>query len=92
MILCQTEKGKQLVENSKLNLYDVDLEKAVQANVQLYHPAEKLKVREKFFTGIKPGKAFERIMLICYPKQFVKNIIKTAMIKINLISREGIKK
>lgn len=39
LALCQTEKGKILLEHSDLRLLDVDLKRAIEYNHQLRHPS-----------------------------------------------------
>ena len=39
LALCQTEKGKMLLEHSDLRLLDVDLKRAIEYNHQLRHPS-----------------------------------------------------
>ena len=48
LVLCQTLKGKTIVESIGLHLEDVDLEEAVNANHQLRHPSVKCPERERF--------------------------------------------
>lgn len=38
-MLCQTNKGMALLENSGLQLEKVNIEKAIEANHQLRHPS-----------------------------------------------------
>ena len=76
LILCQTEKGRELVENAGLELFDVDLEKAVPANPQLNHPSEKPDKRDLFFKIVKNGKSFSTAMKKMFPMFCVKNSVK----------------
>lgn len=85
LILCQTEKGRQLVEAAGLYLEDVDLGKAVEANQQLNHPSNKHSGRKKFFRAIKKGRSFRWATVIVFPKESIKLSIKTGLIKINVI-------
>ena len=36
LVLCQNEKGKELIDQADLTLVDVDLKKAIESNHQLY--------------------------------------------------------
>lgn len=85
LILCQTEKGKKLVEEAGLHLIDVDLERAIKANHQLEHPANKNEARDVFFNGIKKGRRFNKVMFQCFPKRFIKNSLKSLLIRLHII-------
>lgn len=58
LILNQTLKGKELLEQSELELMDVELNRAIEHNHQLKHPSIKPNTREIFFDEIKNGKNF----------------------------------
>jgi len=88
LILCQTEKGKDLIKDSKLKLYDVDLKNAVAENAQLSHPAKKPAVREKFVKAIENGKRYHRVIFECFPKRYIKNYVKSLLINLNIIQGE----
>lgn len=76
LILCQTEKGIALIENSNIKLFDVDIKRAVRANHQLEHPSVAPKHREYFLQKVRNGKNFDLIMLKVFPKREVKNMVK----------------
>ena len=46
LILNQTQKGKELLEQSELELMDVELNRAIEHNHQLRHPSIKPNTRE----------------------------------------------
>lgn len=85
LILCQTEKGKKLVNSANLQLCVVDYEKAVKNNLQLRHPSMAPAEREKFFEMIKNSKKFKYSVLACYPKYYLKQNIKKVLIKLKII-------
>lgn len=85
LILCQTEKGKALLEHAELELYDVDLGRAVEYNLQLRHPSVKPKCRESFFKEIKKGKKFNKLIVEIYPRQCFKQFVKGILIKAHII-------
>ncbi len=85
LILTQTEKGKELLDATDLCLLDVELDKAVRANHQLNHPSLKPTEREKYLQLLKDGKSFNATVFRCYPKQYVKQRIKSLMIKLKII-------
>ena len=63
LILSMTEKGKELLGISEIELIDVDLQKAIEANSQLKMPSIMPESREKFFEKIKQGKKLDWVML-----------------------------
>ena len=87
LILCQTEKGKRLIESLDCELYDVDFNKAIDANPQLKHPAEPHVVRDKFLNEIVKGKGFNMVVLKCFPKRFIKDLIKKQLIKYGIFKK-----
>lgn len=84
LILCQTAKGKKLIENADLNLVDVDLNNAIEHNHQLQHPSPMPSKRKYFFKSIKNGKKFNSIVRKCYPKQTARQFVKYVLIKTKL--------
>lgn len=84
LILCQTKKGEQLVKKSKLDLYEVDLNKAVKSNHQLHDPMADTVERKRFFSAIQKGKSFNYSVFECYPKDYIKQRIKHCLIKIGV--------
>ena len=76
LILCQTEKGKALLERLPFHLESVDLKKARNNNRQLNHPTIMPNEREYFFKQIKKGKKYSYVVARLYPKAFVKRSIK----------------
>lgn len=85
LILCNTEKGIKLLEKSKMILKDVNLNLAVKNNHQLSKPSLKPKNRDKFLYLISDGKTYRYATLICLPKSFLKQRIKSLMIKFHII-------
>lgn len=85
LFLCQSKKGIQLLEQSNIYLEHIDLQKAVDANVQLKEASKKTKKNTEFFSQMKKGKSFKRVMMRCYPKEYCKNLIKKMMIKLHIL-------
>lgn len=83
LVLCQTEKGKKLLGQSKVHLLDVDLDQAVENNQQLRHPSVKPKQRKLFFTLLQKRSSFRRIVFQCYPMKYLKDSIKEILFKVN---------
>ena len=90
LILCQSEKGKNLVEQalsgdasgtedaqSGLMLFEVDLEKAIAANPQLKHPSEKTEKRDTYITRIKEGGSVTAATKKTFPAFCLKSSVKS---------------
>ena len=88
LILCQTDKGKKLIYNSDIILFDVDYNKAIEANHQLTRPSKMPARRKEFFEKIKLGKKIDSIVWSIYPKQCFKQIVKGVLMKINFLRGE----
>lgn len=84
LILCQTEKGKQLIEEANLELFEVDVEKAILNNHQLEHPTIEPKERKRFLKLLQTGMSFKHAFFKCYPKLYCKKKIKETLIKMRL--------
>lgn len=85
LILCQTEKGKEMLNMSDLYLTDVDIKNAISNNNQLYQPATIPDTRKKFFKMIKNGVKYDRTLFYCYPLIFLRQDIKWLLIKLKLL-------
>lgn len=85
LVLCQTQKGIDLIESAGLHLEDVDLDKAVKANHQLEHPSIKHPGRTKFFNELKSGHSIRRATVAVFPKESFKQSIKMGLIKMKLL-------
>lgn len=83
LILCQTEKGVELVKSAGFELEEVDLDKAVTANHQLRHPSEMPDKRNTFFENVDRG--FHYAISKCYPKMYYKRRLKTFLQKTKII-------
>ncbi len=83
LILVQTEKGGQLLKDSNVELFDVDVENAVSNNHQLRHPSVKTDKRGYFFAGLKKGKKIDLLVRKCYPKSSFKQWVKGILIKLH---------
>ena len=87
--LCMTSKGQELLNNDDLNLFPIDLEKAVEANDQLNHPAKLPIDRDKILEGIINGEKYTRIIKRLYPKMYFKNIIKKCLYIVHMYPLGG---
>ena len=77
LILCQSEKGKELVESAGLLLFDVDLEKAIAANPQLQHPSEKTDKRDTYIRRIRECGSVTEATKKTFPAFCLKNSVKS---------------
>ena len=84
LILCQTNKGNQLIEQTSLALFDVDIDKAISNNKQLTSPSVKPKSSDNFFHLIRKGKKYNKIIFRLYPIQSLKQLIKKSLILFHL--------
>lgn len=88
LILCQTDKGAELLDNAILHLEAVDLNKATEANTQLRHPTIAPKEREKFFKEFKLDNNFNRAISKCYPRLYYKQKLKLFLIKLKILGED----
>lgn len=85
LILCQTEQGASLLEMSEIELYPVDLDRAMEHNHQLRAPAKIPDMRNIFFQSIQSGVPFNSVIKKCYPKQYYKQLLKQILMKIHIL-------
>lgn len=80
LILCQSEKGKELIESAGLNLLDVDINNAILHNEQLNKPSKCSKSRDQFFENYNRYNNFGKALVKTAPgivaKEKVKSIVK----------------
>lgn len=86
LILCQSEKGKKLINQANLHLLDVDLQNAIANNHQLVVPSIAPKSREKFFENIDKGMSFSKAVKKALPKECLKQDLKSILIKAGIFS------
>ena len=80
LILCQTEKGRELLMESDMELFPVDSERAIAYNRQLRHPSLPPIQREKFLKCFRKSIKFSLSVRKAYPKVFIKQAIKKLLI------------
>lgn len=83
LILCQTNKGVSLIQNSGMRLEEVDVEKAIEANHQLRHPSIVPENRGIFFENLNKG--FYKAVSKSAPKVYYKQKLKENLIKFKII-------
>lgn len=79
LLLCQTEKGQELLHSANLYLKDADPQKAIAANQQLMHPSCKPAERDRLMRLLSEGKSFSCAFARAYPTQFAKQCIKVLL-------------
>lgn len=83
LILYRTAKGQKLIRSAELELLDVDLEKAVEANRQLNSPSQKPDKRELFLSLVSLG--FHRAAARCFPKVYYRQELKAILTRMKVI-------
>lgn len=85
LVLLQTEKGKDLLAMSEIELKDVNLDNAVANNHQLSYPSELSPKREKFFYLLHKGMSIKNTTFVILPKVVIKQKIKLVLIRLQLL-------
>ena len=88
LMLCQTQKGIDLIEHCCMKLLDVDIKNAIAHNKQLNAPMVKPVTRERFFNSIIKRKRYNTVIFKLYPKQSFKQQIKKILIKAKLYKQK----
>ena len=81
LVLCQNNKGKELIKTSDLYLHDVDLIEAKKSNHQLNTPTLERNERKSFFINYYKTNSFSQAVFRCYKKNCIKQVIKGILIK-----------
>lgn len=89
LILSQSKKGQQMLENSKVKLLPVNLKIAIKSNHQLRHPALCPTGRDIFFGGIKKGRKFSAMVFQIYWKDCLRQDAKDFLIKAKVLHDEA---
>lgn len=85
LILCQTDKGVKLINDCSLELYPVDLEKAIAANPQLRNPCKRPYFLNSFYTDLRKGLLLKSAVSKYCRKKYIKQQIKKVLIKLHLL-------
>lgn len=85
IVLCQSEKGKRLLENSDLALFDVNTEITIENNKQLLKPSVKTAEREVFFTCLENRNSFKIAFSKAYPKIAFRLWLKELLVKSGIL-------
>lgn len=76
LVLCQNEKGMNLLEMASLKLKDVNIEKSIENNKQLYISSIRPEKRELFMRKLKSGKKYDYAFACCDPGFWMRQQIK----------------
>lgn len=85
LILCQTEKGRQLIQGAETCQFDVNLEKSIAVNHQLEHPSVKPDTYDKFFSEIQKNKGFDYCVWRAFPQKCFRQFLKRILIRAGII-------
>ncbi len=82
LAICQTIKGKELLQSANLTTFNVDSEKAVSFNHQLTHPSIAPGAYNHFFKAIEENKNFDLQVWKVYPRLCMRQWVKKVLIRI----------
>lgn len=85
LLLSQSDKGNELIEIAGLQLFDLDLETAIQNNGQLQSSAQMSDLHHRFFELYEKGLNYDKIVFKLAPKVFIKQDIKEVLIKLHIM-------
>lgn len=84
LVLCQSEKGRVLLDRAKLTLFPADRELSLANNHQLRHPSGTPQGREEFLKGLTNGGSFGKLVARQLPKQCRRQDIKACLSRLGL--------
>ena len=88
IMLCQTQKGEQLLKKSRMKLFPVNLEHAISVNDQLREPSRKTEKHDIFLKNyLKKG--FDRATFHSLPLKCLKQRIKAVLLKLKILRGGG---
>lgn len=82
LILCQTEYGKSILENTSLHLENVDLDNAIINNKQLLQPSYKPKEHSRFYFVLNKIHRFDVSAFVCFPLIYIRFMLKSLVVKL----------
>lgn len=80
LVLIQTQKGQEMLEQCDLHLEDAEIEKMLEVNGQLRRPSACPPERDRFF-ALEKEKGFSRAVKACYRRNYVEWKVKEAIRK-----------
>lgn len=84
LIICQTEKGKRLLEKTNIHFETVSKDKAVKYNGQLQKPSDKPDNRDAFFRELEKN-TLDSIAWKFYKGICAKQVVKQILIRLKII-------
>ena len=87
LILCQTERGVELIQSSNIHLEPVNIDKAIASNQQLRYPYKKSEKTARFFRIYQKTKKFGLSFFSIEPKKVFKQQVKYILIRLQLYIR-----
>ena len=88
LVLCQNEKGKELLEKAEIYLTDVDIDRAIEFNKQLQRPSSRTK-KLKQFRKLYVQKGFHKAINQIYWKYYLKQLIKKFLLRLGIRKIRG---
>ena len=85
LILCQTQKGMELLKIVNFYMMDANIDNSIKNNQQLSHPTVMSEKRKTFFKEFKRSKNFNHSVKKAFPKDCMKQSLKEKMINIGII-------
>ena len=85
LALCQTEKGEALLRAAGLELFSVDVERAISSNVQLREPPRLPMGRDRFLRALVSGETFDRSVARSLPKLCLKQRVKQVLFSVGVL-------
>ena len=89
LLLVQSDRGKELLAMSSLELKEVEYEKAVRSNHQLNHASVLKPEREVFLKMITTGSTVKQATNKTLPKEVLKQKVKYMLTRIGLLKSGG---
>ncbi len=87
LILCQTGKGRALLDAAELHTEPVVPDKAIAHNHQLKHPSPCPKGRAALMNGLLKGEKFNRLVTRCLPRNCAKQNLKSLLLKLKILKQ-----
>lgn len=84
LMLCQSEKGLNLLQNAGIELFDVDLDNAIAHNHQLERPYVKPKKYDLFFDTLLKKNNYDKAVRISLSRTYRNQQIKKMLIKLGV--------
>lgn len=84
LMLCQTEKGLNLVKEAGIELIDVNLDNAIVHNHQLEHPYVKPRTYDKFFSVLLKTSNYDKAVKASLTRTYINQHIKRILVKLKV--------